>query len=534
MFLSYLLTSRRSDALLGEKECRNCLLPPCGGRHGEDRNGPGAVLAVVNSESMTNSASHPESIYPLPLSTLEELCFFMESAKYYANFFADFHLSGRIDRDRFENAYLQTIDRHQLMQSSVDLDRQGRPHWIATRSILPLKWQTEGESPVVSNVRRWNDKTGFYSEPTLNNLNRPIDLTETNGVRCRVVESRDQVRLFTQFHHSCCDGLGAFRFLTDLLQTYALLSGTRGVKPLPVIDSTWLSQGRRAKTKWSIKYNYLREVFRMPFRGLVSLLPVDDDRAAELPAEYPTAVAVEFDFETTTELRAAAKKRGTSLYMQMLCDYHWTLDRFRKAQVSNWSKQDWIRLVVPVSMRETMKESLLTRNCVSSYLIDRRHGDIDCPDEHAGWLRMELERQRRRQLLSGLIWYQKLGLSYFRKTMRRICRKLPVTSTITDMTYSWRYCALPKTEQGNHIVSDDLQIDFMDGLTPLRQNTIVSVFAMIYCGKLRIVFHYDSRFITREQLDDLISRFLERFCRHVEPQADVSPRVTGQPVLTSL
>jgi len=428
-------------------------------------------------------------------------------------------MRGQIDRDRFKLAYAMSIDRHPLLRASVELDRRDRPFWVAAHKIIPLQWHVEGEAPAVLNYDQLDSQdAGFISNETI----FPIDLTQTNGIRCSVIEGDDHIRLFGQFHHSCCDGLGAFRFLSDLLKTYALMSGNGRTRSLPQIDPTWLSMHRRTRYKLSTKLNYMREILRMPFRGLASLLPANERSWVAPPCDAPTSVVKVFDREATTALRAAAKKRGMSLYIQMLCDYHWTLDQFRKSHVADRSENDWIRLVAPVSLRESTEDSLHAHNCVSAFMLDRRHRDIDDPEQHALWVQAEIKRQLGRRLLHGLVWYQSLGLSTFKTAMRKLCSELTVTSTLTDMSYGWRYFSLPKGDDQSYIVCDDLTVEHMDCLAPLRPGTVVAVCTMICGGELRVVFHYDNRFMTRGQLDDLIVRFTERLCRDIQLPSEES------------
>ena len=48
-----------------------------------------------------------------------------------------------------------------------------------------------------------------------------IDLFRETGLRLWFYEEDNATELLSQFHHSCCDGLGALKFLETLLECYA-------------------------------------------------------------------------------------------------------------------------------------------------------------------------------------------------------------------------------------------------------------------------------------------------------------------------
>jgi hypothetical protein len=48
----------------------------------------------------------------------------------------------------------------------------------------------------------------------------PINLAREPGLRIWLHEAAQSTEILAQFHHSCCDGLGAMQFLRTLLEFY--------------------------------------------------------------------------------------------------------------------------------------------------------------------------------------------------------------------------------------------------------------------------------------------------------------------------
>ena len=55
-----------------------------------------------------------------------------------------------------------------------------------------------------------------------------LDIGSRTGLRVWVRQGDGASRIVMQFHHACCDGIGAYRFLGDLLAAYGARTATAG------------------------------------------------------------------------------------------------------------------------------------------------------------------------------------------------------------------------------------------------------------------------------------------------------------------
>jgi hypothetical protein len=82
------------------------------------------------------------------------------------------------------------------------------------------------------------------------------------------------------------------------------------------------------------------------------------------------------------------------------------------------------------------------------------------------------------------------------------------TAVFTNLGVLFNHC--PLADGRGRVVADDLVLQDMDLLPPLRPLTCVSFTAWSYAGRLCFTLHYDARVLTapeaRELLDDFVAR----------------------------
>jgi hypothetical protein len=141
-------------------------------------------------------------LFPLPLVPFEDYMLTDDCAEYPADFFVRLRFAGVVERPSLEVAAETALQRHPLLRALVREPRPCRPEWVpAAQPQPPIVWHA-GEMPAVSPARLH------------------IDLRRQIGVRIHVIKRGQQTEMLLQFHHACCDGLGAMRFVEDLLGAY--------------------------------------------------------------------------------------------------------------------------------------------------------------------------------------------------------------------------------------------------------------------------------------------------------------------------
>ena len=165
-------------------------------------------------------------LFPLPLSPFEYYYWCDDRPEYPTTFPIDMVFSPPLERGQFERALELTVLRHPLLSSLVAADGRKGPNWIGGGQLPKVDWAGQ-ESPI----------THADGER--------IDLGRMPGLRIWARSGRDSTRLLFVFHHACCDGLGAFRFIGDLMMAYARqCGGSAADLPLSPLDPMSLRAAR--------------------------------------------------------------------------------------------------------------------------------------------------------------------------------------------------------------------------------------------------------------------------------------------------
>lgn len=157
--------------------------------------------------------SEPALHFPLAFTPFERLMLLDDRPDYPMTIHVELGFTGRMDKGVFFAAMQQTVARHPLLAAQIEW--RGRwPYWLGpSPSPVKITW-TEAEPPLCA-------------------MRPPrIDLLAGPGVEAHVHVGRETTSVLVMFHHSCCDGQGARRFLFDLTTAYERLalgdSSTRG------------------------------------------------------------------------------------------------------------------------------------------------------------------------------------------------------------------------------------------------------------------------------------------------------------------
>ena len=157
-------------------------------------------------------AAH-KRVFPLRLSPIELFMIADDQVGYPMSFFIQLQFYGQIERGAFEGALDEALNRHPLLRAWIETGRGGFPFWVSAKGQLPDgDW---GSEETIITCR--------HSEA--------IDLGREIGLRVWVRQGLQRAKVLLQFHHACCDGTGAYRFIGDLLAGYGIRTTTSGQRP---------------------------------------------------------------------------------------------------------------------------------------------------------------------------------------------------------------------------------------------------------------------------------------------------------------
>lgn len=443
------------------------------------------------------------TVFPLPLTPYEEYQFLDDYPAYPNTIAARFRFSGRIDLERFHEAVRQTLARHPLACCGIERLRSGihRHHW---------HWVPRPIESFPIEIHARHQTNGM---PHLG----PIDLHHGVAGKAILVIDDESTDLIIQGHHAFVDGVGGLQILIDWMLLYDRLANTNSkTKDLPACDLQDLRRrgdfGFRTWNYWKKAHRYalglygVHEFFMHEAASLLSQPRYPLDTVPEPP--YPRSITFESD-ETDLEkhLQQAAKRPATANEMLLSALFQAIAAFRRERQIG--SENDWLRLMVPMNLRELKHRKLPAANRVSFISLDRRanqcfdpkallrsiHGQMKIIHDHD--LRLTFH-----SMLNVGKWLPR-GLKTLAKPDR-----CGATAILTNLGEPFR--RLPLRQDQGKWLTGELRLEGQDLLPPLRPNTQVAFAAFRYAGRQCLTLNFDPRSLDAASAQALLDDFTTR------------------------
>uniref|UniRef100_UPI0013571877 amino acid adenylation domain-containing protein n=1 Tax=Paenibacillus puerhi TaxID=2692622 RepID=UPI0013571877 len=233
-------------------------------------------------------------------------------------------VSGLLDRERLEQAFLKLIDRHETLRTSFDTIEGEVVQRIYARTDFRMEYVKCQEEDATSHIKSFV---------------RPFDLELAPLLRVRLIElEASRHILLYDMHHIISDGVSAENMVGELAQLY----DGHALPPLQLQYkdfAAWQSKAREDE-----RYGKLEAFWLDSLKGELPVL--------HLPIAYPRPELRSFEGEllefavepeTAERLRALAAETGSTLYMVLLAAY--------TVLLSSYSGQEDIIVGTPVAGR---------------------------------------------------------------------------------------------------------------------------------------------------------------------------------------
>jgi hypothetical protein len=407
--------------------------------------------------------------------------------------------AGRFDRAALAGAFEAALARHPLATARVQCGASGRREWVAG----PL-----GPPPVC-----WVIAPAADAYPP---IQRAIDLRTQGGVRLLVADRGDRSDLVLHYHHACCDGLGAFQVMTDLLRAY---SGRMGV-PLTGLPAAPRAGTLRRRGTFGLSAAAMLRMVPKQLVGLLGVrsflqhrpLPLAPARPCSaddpLPAGYPATVVRHLTPSELLGLRGAARRLGVTLNDLLTRDVFLALQEWRERHYPE-DGPGWLRLSLPVNLRGMSKLAFPAANLVSMVFLDRRPQDMAEPDRLLRGIHAEMQRIKNCRL--GLTFV--LALQAARMLPGGIARTVRADRCAVSCVFSNFGEPLRDVPPGvgdGRLRVAGLVLEGVDALAPMRPYTWAAFAALAYAGGMSLALHYDPRVLSPQQARDLADGFAAR------------------------
>ena len=238
------------------------------------------------------------------------------------------------------------------------------------------------------------------------------------------------------------------------------------------------------------------KIDRIRFEKAVAMMIELGERTAPLPVEV---VSHRFDSEVSDSLRTSAQNLNDLLAASIFTG----CEQFRATR-SEQSDADWLRMMVPVSMRSTKADQQQTAcNIVSAVFLDRTPVQIRDRDYLVDSIHQEMELIKNNRLalmFNFSLWLRKLVL--FRNRPPQPPSKCQASMVFTNLGKIYARSSLRDAEQ--RIVSGGLVIETIEAIAPLTPYMCAAFSAIQYAKQLSLSLRYDPRVIKRDAAESLL------------------------------
>lgn len=434
----------------------------------------------------------------LRLNAFERYMLADDRASHPMTFTVRMKLSGRFDADAFRRAVRRTVERHPMCCSHVAGEgRQAR--WVAAEPEIFL------DIADADTVLRFPES-------------EKIDLRRENGVRIWVRSAANWTDIRVQYHHSATDGIGAYRFVEDLLCAYdAQVRGNEHVPSWrPIRSHKLAARARFGLTWWQLLLRLPQELWGMVVGWLMFVLPrpaslqapaIATETAAErlVLLDYPTHT---FTVDETRHLRDSARSTGATLNDLLLRDLFVAMQTWNDRHSAGQAGK-LLRIMMPVNLRVPTDEEMSATNVVAMVFLDRHLGIY----RHPGWLLASIKFETWflktfRMALSfvrccGLVGSVPGGLEFMTRDNRCYA-----TGVLSNMGQVLGEAQLSRRD--GKIVAGDLVLEAIESAPPVRPFTSIGLTCVTYAGRLAMVLNYDRQRFNGNSAQSLLNTYIEQ------------------------
>ena len=475
------------------------------------------------------------SLFPMRMTSIERFHCLDEDTKFPNLIFFRFRIDGKINSDLAKQAWQAALER-QPFGDVVPERINGQWFWVSgprakgNRSVdawngARFEYQ-ELDTPPDWNYdqHRTRSKTGSYLGISVWRTHSPRPTAadkQSQNARSRQTET-DTIGFTTEVmfyvHHAIADGAAAVSVVNDWMLIYANLRSGRPVhNGIHRLDCD-LFQKRNCLGL--LEWRYLRHLPKQPvalygaikfsFRKTAELIPAVVRQQTEDPVDtsherFPQIVGRWIDESKVKKLVEQSEIHGVMLNSVLLGQFYLALIHWRQLQGFH-SDQDWIRVILPMSIRNVSDRRLPSANRATIVQIDRRKKDM----ADVGKLYQNLDheiRVIRGWQLDKMFLLAIRGLAIFdtlltRSVGNKKSRGMAVFTNLGDPLRKSVRASMREPDSTAYIRPMEI-----DPVGPIRKGTPVNVSISRFESRIRISMHYDASELSRDQALSLFGTY---------------------------
>lgn len=403
-----------------------------------------------------------------------------------------FHFSGHFESMKFEEAVHECLERQPLLLRKIE--KKGRRfYWVPWNDSFEIQWL---KTPPNINGPEWNE---------------PIDLFQRNGLDLYVYHHGNETKIYYRCHHICTDGVGFYRFISEVLTVYAIKCASPIKLSKPVVARRILDRAdfkpKELPKKigfFKIIYETIREIVRWIREKPIYI----GQRKNETPDSRFGRKTYVIDAEIIERYRVKIKSVDCTLNDLLLAAFFKLLwNQETKETVEQ--KGNRMRLMIPVNMRWPGSDDIPATNIISYVFLTKKKFDCNVGSDLLSTIHDEMQIIKNYQV--GYMFFD--ALRFFDCIPGGLRMMTGGKSCLAGMVFSnmgsIERCfdnVFSNTESGVVNIAG-LQLEFVESYAPCRHLTNISIAATLQSGKLVLCCEYDRLYLSENELDRMIGEY---------------------------
>lgn len=472
---------------------------------------------------------------PLPMTVFEEYMLLDGTPVYPMECHTRLRFSGGFDHDLLERALAEKLAENPFLYARARETKPSRYVWEIPEFGPNLEDRVSHSEPDFSRVMglRVYWLTGPCRGDYPKEARELLDIFSEGMTRFYITEEKAsdgtvlRTDLVIKCHHSASDGKGMNHFIETFLTEYALQLGI-AIPEEPAISpprlESLINRHQYGRTFWErVKIvftciSHLPRSLKLISRGVQSIAndPGNNEEITakmERPAEgFPKILFRCLEPTTTKSILARCREKQVTFNDVMLQAVWVGTKSWRKKypEVAYSGEKPWIRIAVPTNLRHPRQTEMPACNVVSMLFCDRKERDIDMSARFQAGIIREMKHVKKYSL--GFLLIQSM------KDARFVCGNLrgavkmcscwsSMVLTNIGPVFSPKTFAFPRTETGKLQIGE-LILDGIEGSSPIRSQTNLSICCMTYAGAMNLTMIYDHRILNQEQAESYFTEVL--------------------------
>lgn len=398
-------------------------------------------------------------------------------------FFMRFEIAEQLDRSRLRAAVELCSRLHPLLAATIDR-RFGQ--WV---------WQLSGPPPSLT--------THFPSAYLQSRRDWTFDLRRESGLRMSLASSPNGgSELWLQVHHSCSDARGILHFIRDVQAAYDQslsestirqreLAARQGLASRAIGFSSHVTSYLNPRSpKWDRIWKYFSRRSR-PLHATLS----QANSVSGTQDFSPAFESCRLPFENDAWKQRRGQFHGQATLNDSLLSALFQSLAAQQLRNSPHTKDTWLRIGVPIDMRDRQLSPPFACNCSSLVFLDQRISSTQDQVELLHQVHSEMRYIKHHRL--GSVFFDCLALAH----------SLPLAMWLA---VSDQRCAVSAVASNLGAVEFSNRTGFtirkLDFLPPLRPGTTVAVGMSTYNTQLSLSLHYDGRLLAAADAQVLLEQ----------------------------